>query len=71
MPLPTLQTKKSRCQRMNPRLVSSTYVRFLGQNYNLATFAIQTYSYPAGAAHGMSHQEFVNFDLSNKTHYCK
>ena len=47
---------------------SSTYVRFLGQNYNLATFAIQTYSYPAGAAHGMSHQEFVNFDLSNKKH---
>lgn len=47
---------------------SSTYVRFVGQNYNLATFAIQTYSYSAGAAHGMSHQEFVNFDLSNKKH---
>lgn len=47
---------------------SSTYVRFVGQNYNLATFAIQTYSYSAGAAHGMSHQEFVNFDLTNKKH---
>ena len=47
---------------------SSTYVRFVGQNYNLATFAIQTCSYSAGAAHGMSHQEFVNFDLSNKKH---
>lgn len=47
---------------------SSTYVRFIGQNYNLATFAIQSYSYSAGAAHGMSHQEFVNFDLSNKKH---
>ncbi|PKF36265.1 RsiV family protein [Acinetobacter proteolyticus] len=47
---------------------SSTYVRFVGQNYNLATFAIQSYSYSAGAAHGMSHQEFVNFDLSNKKH---
>lgn len=47
---------------------SSTYVRFVGQNYNLATFAIQSYSYPAGAAHGMSHQEFVIFDLSNKKH---
>jgi hypothetical protein len=47
---------------------SSTYVRFVGQNYNLATFAIQSYSYSAGAAHGMSHQEFVNFDLSTKKH---
>mgnify|MGYP002662348434 CR=1 FL=1 len=45
---------------------SSTYVRFLGQNYNLATFAIQTYSYPAGAAHGIHHQEFVTFDLKQK-----
>ena len=47
---------------------SSTYVRFVSQNYNLATFAIQSYSYSAGAAHGMSHQEFVNFDLTNKKH---
>ncbi len=47
---------------------SSTYVRFIGQNYNLATFAIQSYSYSTGAAHGMSHQEFVNFDLSNQKH---
>jgi len=47
---------------------SAIYVRYLGQNYNLATFALQTYSYSAGAAHGMSHQEFVNFDLLNKKH---
>ncbi|MCU4390914.1 RsiV family protein [Acinetobacter courvalinii] len=47
---------------------SSTSVRFVGQNYNLATFAIQSYSYSTGAAHGMSHQEFVNFDLKNKKH---
>ncbi|MEB6480173.1 RsiV family protein [Acinetobacter vivianii] len=47
---------------------SSTYVRFVSQNYNLATFAIQSYSYSVGAAHGMSHQEFVNFDLTNKKH---
>lgn len=47
---------------------NSNYVRFVGQNYNLATFALQSYSYPAGAAHGMYHQEFVNFDLSNKKH---
>lgn len=45
---------------------SSTYVRFVGQQYNWATFAIQTYNYSAGAAHGMYHQEFVNFDLKTK-----
>lgn len=27
---------------------SAIYVRYLGQNYNLATFAFQTYSYSAG-----------------------
>ncbi len=47
---------------------SSTYVRFVGQNYNLATFSIHSYAYPAGAAHGMYHQEFVNFDLATKKH---
>ena len=47
---------------------STRYVRYLGQNYNLATFALQTYSYSAGAAHGMHHQEFVVFDLANKKH---
>lgn len=45
---------------------SSTYVRFIGQNYHHATFAIQSYNYSAGAAHGMHHQEFVNFDLKTK-----
>ena len=45
---------------------SSTYVRFVDQNYNRATFALQSYSYSAGAAHGMHHQEFVNFDLKSK-----
>ncbi|HEX5381259.1 MAG TPA: RsiV family protein [Acinetobacter sp.] len=45
---------------------SSTYVRYVGQNDNFATFAMQSYSYSAGAAHGMYHQEFVNFDLSKK-----
>ena len=41
-------------------------VRYIGQQYNLATFAIYSYSYSAGAAHGMYHIEYVNFDL--KTH---
>ena len=45
---------------------SSTYVRFVSQYYDQATFAIQSYSYSAGAAHGMYHQEFVNFDLNTK-----
>ncbi|WP_425917114.1 DUF3298 domain-containing protein [Acinetobacter sp. TSRC1-2] len=51
----------------NPNLSqSSTYIRFVSQQYDQATFAIQTYTYSAGAAHGMYHQEFVNFDLKNK-----
>ncbi|NNH38389.1 RsiV family protein [Acinetobacter terrae] len=45
---------------------SSTYVRFVNQQYDRATFAIQTYTYSSGAAHGMYHQEFVNFDLKTK-----
>ncbi|OAL85298.1 DUF3298 domain-containing protein [Acinetobacter terrae] len=45
---------------------SSTYVRFVNQQYDRATFAIQTYTYSSGAAHGMHHQEFVNFDLKTK-----
>ena len=45
---------------------SSTYVRFVSQYYDQATFAIQSYSYSAGAAHGMYHQEFVNFDLNTQ-----
>ncbi|KXZ73003.1 RsiV family protein [Acinetobacter venetianus] len=64
--LPDQQVKEPANQALQSE--SSTYVRFVGQNYNLATFAIQTYSYSAGAAHGMSHQEFVNFDLTNKKH---
>ena len=51
----------------NPNLSqSSTYVRFVNQQYDRATFAIQTYTYSSGAAHGMYHQEFVNFDLKTK-----
>ncbi|OTG66811.1 hypothetical protein B9T28_05830 [Acinetobacter silvestris] len=43
---------------------NTIYVQFIAQHYNLATFAIQSYIYSAGAAHGMSHQEFVTFDLT-------
>ena len=45
---------------------NSIFVRFVSQQYNLATFAIQSYNYAAGAAHGMYHQEFVTFDLSTQ-----
>lgn len=41
-------------------------VRYLGQNQALASFQLQSYSYAAGAAHGLSHAEYVNFDLKNK-----
>ena len=46
--------------------ISQANIRFLGQNKNLATFVMHTYTYPAGAAHGMYHEEYVNFDLKNK-----
>lgn len=45
---------------------SSVVIRFVGQNQNLATFEMLSYSYNAGAAHGMYHKEYVNFDLKSK-----
>lgn len=45
---------------------NSIYVRFFSQQNNLATFVIQTYTYAAGAAHGMYHNEYVTFDLSTQ-----
>ncbi|OTG81181.1 hypothetical protein B9T27_11120 [Acinetobacter sp. ANC 4648] len=45
---------------------NTIYVQFIAQHYNLATFVIQSYIYNAGAAHGMSHQEFVTFDLNTQ-----
>ncbi|WP_419224808.1 RsiV family protein [Acinetobacter sp. A2] len=45
---------------------SSSYVRYIGQHGNLATFSLQSYYYPARAAHGMHHQEFVTFDLKQQ-----
>ena len=45
---------------------NSIYVRFISQQNNLATFVIQTYTYVAGAAHGMYHNEYVTFDLSTQ-----
>lgn len=45
---------------------NSIYVRFISQQNNLVTFVIQTYTYAAGAAHGMYHNEYVTFDLSTQ-----
>lgn len=45
---------------------SSIVVRFVGQNQHLATFEMLNYTYSAGAAHGMYHKEFVNFDLNTQ-----
>lgn len=45
---------------------NSIYVRFISQQNNLATFVIQSYTYPAGAAHGMYHNEYVIFDLTTQ-----
>ncbi|MFW1736692.1 RsiV family protein [Acinetobacter sp. ULE_I001] len=45
---------------------NSIYVRFISQQNNLATFVIQTYTYVAGAAHGMYHNEYVTFDLTTQ-----
>ncbi|OTG92056.1 RsiV family protein [Acinetobacter sp. ANC 3813] len=45
---------------------STTSVRFISQWGNIATFALESYTYTAGAAHGMYHVEYVNFDLTAK-----
>ena len=45
---------------------STTSVRYISQWGNIATFALESYTYTAGAAHGMYHVEYVNFDLKAK-----
>ena len=45
---------------------NTIYVRFISQQNNLATFVIQSYTYAAGAAHGMYHNEYVTFDLNTQ-----
>lgn len=44
---------------------NSISVRYLHQWGDIATFLIDTYSYNAGAAHGLYHLEYVNLDLAN------
>lgn len=45
---------------------STTSVRYISQWGKIATFALESYTYTAGAAHGMYHVEYVNFDLKAK-----
>ena len=45
---------------------SAAAVRYISQRENMAAFALESYTYSAGAAHGMSHVEYVNFDLKAK-----
>ncbi|WP_374663358.1 RsiV family protein [Acinetobacter sp.] len=45
---------------------STTTVRYISQWGKIATFALESYTYTAGAAHGMSHVEYINFDLKAK-----
>lgn len=45
---------------------SSVVVRYMGQNQHIASFELSTTEYSAGAAHGMYHNEYVNFDLKQK-----
>lgn len=45
---------------------STTAVRYISQWGHMAAFALESYSYSAGAAHGMQHVEYVNFDLKAK-----
>lgn len=66
-PLAFESAKKPTAQTVDEKQLSesSIVVRYVGQNQHLATFEMLTYSYSAGAAHGMYHQEYVNFDLKN------
>ena len=45
---------------------SRSHVQYLGQNEKIATFILHSYQYSAGAEHGLSHDEYVNFDLTEK-----
>lgn len=60
------QAKGATKARNLPTGESLISVRYFGQNNQLASFEIQTYVYEPGAAHGMSHTEYVTFDLQQQ-----
>ena len=55
---------------LDPELPSTNYstasVRYISQHYQLATFGYFSDYFPAGAAHGMHHVDYVVFDLEQK-----
>ena len=55
---------------LDPELPSTNYstasVRYVSQHYQLATFEYFSDYFPAGAAHGMHHVDYVVFDLKQK-----
>lgn len=61
-------TKDLASAEENPQKVNKTeiIVRYIGQNENLASFSMLSYIYTAGSAHGMYHNEYINFDLKQK-----
>lgn len=61
-------TKNSETKTVDPLKLSQsqTVVRYLSQHQNIASFEYLSYVYPAGAAHGMYHKEYVHFDLKTK-----
>lgn len=62
------KAKNTARKDVHPRELNeiSMVVRFVGQNAHLATFELNHSIYGAGAAHGMYHKEYVNFDLIQK-----
>jgi len=62
----TAQSSAPTKSRENAKAESLIFVRYLGQNDQLATFEMQTYVYASGAAHGLEHNDYVTFDLSQK-----
>lgn len=55
---------------LDPDMPSTNYatasVRFAGQHYHLANFEYFSDYFPAGAAHGMHHSDYVVFDLKTQ-----
>lgn len=62
------EQEKSSTQLPNAREWSETLadVRYVAQRGKYADFVLMNYHYPAGAAHGMYHQEYITFDLVSK-----
>ena len=55
---------------LDPEMPSTNYstasVRYIGQHAQLASFEYFSDYFPAGAAHGMHHKDYVIFDLNSK-----